>query len=241
MRLQQDLREADAASAERARLARSSGWRFVVNAFLAIVTLTLVVALASVLGVRSSSVVAGDPTGDPSTPLTITGVSLVQGGIDGGSVHVAATQRDMVVAFPPSPLWRTSPRACSADIVGVLDWQGTATWLGPRAGHSDVVAGDPSSRARRRGLGDIAVGRFISFGPSDSSSGVAPGGNIESGMALVRPGPRRYFLAYYPGRNSTRRGLRQTSTTRDRRHADRLRLPAAARRLESSSCSESSD
>jgi len=203
MRLQQDLREAEAASSDRSRLARASGWRFVVSAFLVLIVLSLLVALASVLGVRSSPIVAGDPTSDPASPLTISGVSVVQGAIDGVDVHVGATQRTMIMAFAPSALWHSSARQCQADVFGVIDWHGQTTWIGQQAGHSDMIAGDPSSTsAYVAGLGSYCgVGRFSTAdGGVTWSAGVLPGGAAESPAWLAFDPARAYLLlAYYPG------------------------------------------
>jgi hypothetical protein len=202
MRLQQDLRGAEVASAERTRLARASGWRFVFNAFLALVVLSLLVALASVLGVRSSPIVAGDPTSDPASPLTISGLSLVQGSIDGVDVHVGSTQRTMIVAFAPSPLWHSSDKQCQADVFGVIDWHGQTTWIGQQAGHTDLIAGDPSSAsAYVAGLGAYCgVGRFATAdGGVTWSAGALPGGAAENPAWLSFDPARAHALfAYYP-------------------------------------------
>ena len=203
MRLEQDLREADAAAAERARLARRSGWGFVFNAFLAIVVLTLVVALASILGIRSSPAAAGDPTSDPATPLTISTVAVVQGAIDGPDVRVGATQSSLIAAFAPSPLWRISPRQCNADVVGIIDWRAQATWIGPHAGHPDSIAGDPSSTsAYVSGLGPYCqAGRFASLdGGLTWSGGALPGdGTASPAWLAFDPTQAHLLLAYYPG------------------------------------------
>ena len=204
MRLQQDLTEADAAASERVRLTRSAGWRFVFNAFLAIVVLTLVVALFSIVGVRSSPVAAGDPTSDPATPLTISSIAVVQRGIDGPDVLVGATQRSFVAAFAASPLWRVSSRQCNADVVGVLDWQGQATWIGQHAGHADSIVGDPSSMsAYVPGLGPYCqAGRFTSLdGGSTWAAGTLPANAATSPSWLSFDPTRAHFLlAYYPGK-----------------------------------------
>jgi hypothetical protein len=217
MRLQQDLREAEVASVERTRLARVSGWRFAFNAFLVLIVLSLLIALASVLGVRSSPIVAGDPTSDPASPLTISGVSLVQGSIDGVDVHVGATQGTMIVAFAPSPLWHSSDRQCQADIFGVIDWRGQTTWIGQRAGHTDFIAGDPSSAsAYVAGLGAYCgIGRFATAdGGVTWSAGALPGGAAENPAWLsFDPARAHELLAYYPGTlyTSTNSGASWTS------------------------------
>ncbi len=202
LRLQQDLREAEAAAGERARLARRAGWRFVVNAFLAIVVVAMVVSLASILGVRSSPVAAGDPTSDPASPLTISGLSPVDAAVGGGEVHVVSTQRSFIVAFPASPQWRLSPRECDADIFGVLDWTGQATWIGQHAGHAVAIAGDPSSMsAYVSGLGQYCeAGRFASLDGGLTWSGGPLPGDGTTGPTWLSFDPRRahLLLAYSP-------------------------------------------
>jgi hypothetical protein len=145
LQLDEDRRLVEAVRPVRTGPRRRSGWGFAFNAGLTLIVLTLVVALVSIVGVRSSAVAGGDPVGDPSSPLTISRVTLLQGGIDGGAAHVAGTQRSLVAAFPPSPLWQTDPRSCSADVFGAVDWLGQPTWVGARAGHADSVVGDPAS------------------------------------------------------------------------------------------------
>jgi hypothetical protein len=203
MRLQQDLGEADAAATQRARLVRASGWRFVFNAFLAVVVLSLVVAVASTVNLRSSAVVAGDPTGDPAMPLTITTVAPIQAAIGSSYVHVGATQRSMIVAFAPSASWRLSSRECQADVVGVVDWLGQTTWIGQQAGHIGTIVGDPSSsNAYVAGLGSYCeVGRFVSGdGGTTWSAGSLPGGQADVPAWLAfDPASAHTLLAYYPG------------------------------------------
>jgi len=203
LRLQQDYREGETAASERALRTRASGWGFAINAFLAFAALTLVVALASTVDVRASSVTSGDPMSDPTSPLTISSMSLVQGGIEGGDVHVGATQQTLIVEFPPSPLWHLSSKDCQADVLGVIDWQGQTTWVGGRAGHADAIVGDPSSpSAFVVGPGSYCeLGRFISTdGGSTWSAGALPGGST-SGPAWLAfdPSHTHNLLVYYPG------------------------------------------
>ena len=204
LRLAQDYREAETARGEVTRRRRDTGWGFVFNAFLALVVLTLVVALASTVDLRASSVASGDPVGDPASPLAISDVTLVQGGIDGEAVHVGATQRTLIAAFAASPLWHASSKDCLADIVGVIDWQGEATWVGARAGHADAIVGDPSSTsAFVTGPGSYCeLGRFISAdGGSTWSAGSLPGNADASPTWLAfDPTQAHMLLAYYPGR-----------------------------------------
>lgn len=182
---------------------RFSGWAFPVNFLLAIMVLTLTVALASVNGVRVSGATTGDPTSDPASPLTISGVSLVEGAIAGDAVHVGATQRTLIVSFAASPIWHASERSCLADVVGVIDWRNQATWIGAQAGHVATIAGDPSTMsAYVPGLGSYCEpGRFSSLdGGTTWAPGSLPGTAVsEPAWLAFDPGRPRTLLAYYPG------------------------------------------
>ena len=167
LRLQRSLYEAEVAAAERDEIARASGWGFVFNAFLVVVVLTLTVVLASVLNLRGSPAASADPLGDPSTPLTIDGVAVVQGGVDGPDVHVAATQNSFVAAFEASAGWHVSPQQCLAGVVGVIDYSGQPEWLGERAGHVQAIAGDPSSA----GVYAAGLGQYCQLGRYSSADG----------------------------------------------------------------------
>jgi len=164
LRLQRSLYEAEVAAAERDEIARASGWAFVVNAFLVIVVLTLIVAVTSVSDLRGNPAANADPMGDPSTPLTIDTVSVVQGGVDGPDVHVAATWTSFVATFEASAGWHMSPQQCRADVIGVIDSSGQPEWLGEPAGHVQAIAGDPSSAGvYAAGLGEYCqLGRYSS-------------------------------------------------------------------------------
>lgn len=203
MRLQQDHREAETAAAAGGSRSLTSGWGFAINSFLALTILTLVIALASTVDVRASVAASGDPTGDPATPLTIAGIAPVQGGIEGGAVHVGATQRTLIFGFPPSPLWRQSSRDCQADVIGVIDWQGQTNWVGARAGHADAIAGDPSSQsAYVAGPGSYCeAGQSISVdGGATWSAGPLPGAAASSPAWIAfDPAHAHRLLAYYPG------------------------------------------
>jgi hypothetical protein len=203
LRLQQTGRDLETAAAQRARSAPKIGWSFPINAFLVVLVLTLVVALASVVDLRSSTVVGGDPTSDPPTPLIISSVSVLQGGIDGDAVHVGATQRTLIVAFAASPQWHEAAGQCRADIVGSVDWQGNTTWVGAQAGHADAIVGDPSSSAAVvAGPGAFCeVGRFVSSdGGLTWSSGSLPGGATSGPTWLsFDPTQPQTLLAFYPG------------------------------------------
>jgi hypothetical protein len=203
MRLQQDYRESEVAAAASSRRSRGWGPSFAINAFLALTTLTLLVALASNVDIRASAAASADPTGDPIAPLTITGVSPVQGGIDGGAVHVGATQQTLIVGFPPSPLWHQSSKDCQADVVGVIDWQGQTSWIGARAGHAEAIAGDPSSpSAYVSGPGSYCqLGQFVSIdGGATWSAGPLPGAATSSPAWIAfDPAHAHRLLAYYPG------------------------------------------
>ena len=167
LRLQRSLHEAEATAAERDRIARASGWSFVFNAFMVVVVLTLVVVVASVLDLRGSPAASADPVGDPSTPLTIDAVSVIQGGVDGPDVHVAATQTSFVAAYEASAGWHVSPQQCLADVVGVIDSFGQPQWLGERAGHVQAIAGDPSSE----GVYAAGPGEYCQLGRHSSADG----------------------------------------------------------------------
>jgi hypothetical protein len=182
---------------------RFSGWAFPVNFLLAVTVLTLTVALASVHGVRVSGATTGDPTGDPVSPLTISGVSLIEGDIAGDAVHVGATQRTLIVSFAASAGWHASTRSCLADVVGVINWQNQATWIGAQAGHVATIAGDPSSMsAYVPGLGSYCEpGRFSSLdGGTTWAPGSLPGTAVsEPAWLAFDPGRPGILLAYYPG------------------------------------------
>ena len=182
---------------------RVSGWVFAINVFLGILVLTLGVAVASVVNLRASVAVAGDATSDPAMPLTISGVSLVEGAIDGESVHVAATQRTLIVSFAASALWHSSPRNCLSDIVGAIDWQGQATWIGERAGHVDAVTGDLASmNAYVGGLGSYCEpGRYSSLdgGLTWSSGPLAGAETTRPKWLAFDPTRPSTLLAFYPG------------------------------------------
>ena len=200
LRLAQGGRDAEARAAVAARPAGANGWGFAFNTFMAMLVLTLVVALASVVNVRSSSVAGADPTSDPSSPLTITGVSILQAGIAGEGVHAGSTQRTLIVSFAPAAIWHASSRDCLADVVGVVDWQGQTSWVGARAGHVESIAGDPSSpNAYVAGLGDYCdLGRFSSNdGGSTWSQGTLPGdGSSPPAWQAFDPAHPGALLAY---------------------------------------------
>jgi len=204
MRLAQANRDAEARAAVAVRPTAANGWGFVFNTFLVMLVLTLVVALASVVNVRSSPVAGADPTSDPSSPLTITGVSMLQGSIDGPGVHVGSTQRTLVVSFAPAAVWHPASRDCLADVVGVVDWQGQATWLGAHAGHVESIAGDPlSPSVFAAGLGSYCEsGRFSSGdGGTTWSQGSLPGdGSSQPAWSAFDPSHPGMLLAY-DGRN----------------------------------------
>jgi hypothetical protein len=145
LRLQRSLHEAETAAAERDQVARANGWGFAINTFLAILVLTIVVALASVTDLRASRGAAANPIGGPTTPLTITSVSVSQDGIGGPGVHVAATRDSLIATFGGSTDWHPEARQCLADVTGVINSSGQAQWLGEQAGHVEAIAGDPSS------------------------------------------------------------------------------------------------
>gem|GEM_PF-1681309 len=202
LRLQQEDRDAEAAS-ERSGEARPTGWGFVLNTFMALVVLVLVLALASVINVRSSAVVNADPTSDPTSPLTISAVTTIQVGIDNGDVQVGSTQRTLLAAFAPSAQWHLSAQQCLADVFGTIDWRGNATWGGQPAGHADFIAGDPSSpSAYVAGEGSYCeVGQHVSLdGGATWSAGSLPGDPGSSPTWIgFDPAHAHTLLVYYPG------------------------------------------
>jgi hypothetical protein len=204
MRLQEDEDRAiasdTAAAARDARRRRRLHWSFGVNTILGLTALILVIALASVVDVRASAVASADPTRDPSSPLTIADVAVVQQGIDGSAVHVGATQRTLIATFAASPLWHASDRQCLADVVGTINWDGSASWVGQRAGHVESIAGDPSSMSAVI----TGLGSYCQFGQSLSadggvtwSSGAQPG-SLGSGPSWLAfdPSHAHTILAY---------------------------------------------
>ena len=193
LRLQRSLFEADTAAAEREESARASGWGFVFNAFMVVVVLSLVVAAASVLDLRGSPAASADPMGDPSVPLTIVGVAVVQNGIDGPDVHVAATQNTFVATFEASAGWHVSPQECLADEIGVMDPAGAPQWLGPRAGHVEAIAGDPSSA----GVYAAGPGPYCQLGRYSSGDG---GGTWSPGPLPAGAAASPSWLAFDPAR-----------------------------------------
>ena len=211
MRLQQDDDQLGAAEAKvaavRARRRRRSGWAFGLNAFLGLAVLTMAIALASVVDVRASVIASADPTGDPASPLTIVDVAVVQGNIAGPDIHVGATQRTLIATFPSSPVWHASDRQCLADVVGTINWDGTASWLGQRAGHVDTLVGDPSSlSAYAAGLGSYCQnGLSVSFdGGVTWSPGPLPGDSASGPTWLAfDPARAHTLLAYKAGALST--------------------------------------
>ncbi len=211
MRLQQDQDRAGAAEiaavAGRTRRQRRSGWAFGFNVFLGLAVIILAIALASVVDVRASSVASADPTGDPALPLTISDVAVVQRNIEGPGIHVAATQRTFIAAFPAAPLWHTSDRQCLADVVGTINWDGSASWVGQRAGHVETLAGDPSSMsAYIAGPGTYCqLGQYVSSnGGVTWSAGPLPGNPASSPTWLAfDPARAHTLLAYAAGTLST--------------------------------------
>jgi hypothetical protein len=155
LRLQRSLYEAETAAATRERTAGASGWGFAINAFLVILLLVCVVALLSVIDLRSGSGAGVKPAGGPTTPITITSVAPVRTGIDGPGVHVAATDNSLIASFEGSSEWHPAPQQCLADVTGIIDATGQAQWLGQSAGHVESIAGDAASgRVYASGLGD---------------------------------------------------------------------------------------
>jgi hypothetical protein len=179
MRLQRGLSDAETAAAQRDESARASGWGFAINTFLAVLVLTIAVALLSVTDLRASRQAAPYPLGGPTSPLTITSVSVLQSGIDGPGVHVAATNDSLVATFEGSSDWHPEARQCLPDVTGVVNSTGQAQWLGAQAGHVESIAGDPlSGSVYAAGLGAYCdLGRHSSGdGGSTWAAGPLPPG-----------------------------------------------------------------
>ena len=194
--LQRSLIEAEDAAAERDKAAEVSGWSFVINGFLALLVLSLVVGVGSVLTMRSSPAAGADPVGDPSSPLTMTTVVTVQRNIDSPNVHVAATQKALLATFGSLTDWHLSDQQCRADVIGLVDPAGQAQWLGQRVGHVESIAGDPySPSAYASGPGPYCqLGQYSTGdGGQTWSEGSLPAG------ATTSPG----WLAFDPGRAGT--------------------------------------
>lgn len=206
MLLQQDqdlaLASEAAAADSHAREQRRLGWAFGLNTMLVLMALILVIALASVVDVRASAVAIADPTRDPASPLTISDVSVVQQGIDGPALHVGSTQRTLIATFAASPIWHASDRQCLADVVGTINWDGTASWVGQRAGHVEILAGDPSSAsAYIAGPGSYCeFGQYVSSdGGVTWSSGSPTGGPAGPIWVAFDPAQPHTILAYAAG------------------------------------------
>jgi len=167
MRLQRGLSDAETAAAQRDASARASGWGFAINTFLAVLVLTIAVALLSVTDLRASRQAAPYPLGGPTSPLTITSVSVLQSGIDGPGVHVAATNDSLVATFEGSSDWHPEARQCLPDVTGVVNSTGQAQWLGAQAGHVESIAGDPMSGS----VYAAGLGAYCDLGRHSSGDG----------------------------------------------------------------------
>lgn len=167
MRLQRGLSDAETAATQRDEIAQASGWGFAINTFLAVLVLTIAVALLSVTDLRASRETAAYPLGGPTSPLTITSVSVLQSGIDGSGVHVAATSDSLVATFEGSSDWHPEARQCLPDVTGVINSTGQAQWLGTQAGHVESIAGDPSSGS----VFAAGLGAYCDLGRHSSGDG----------------------------------------------------------------------
>jgi hypothetical protein len=179
LRLQLSLFEAETASSRRDRVAGASGWGFAINAFLVILMLVCLVAVLSVIDLRTGSVADVKPAGGPTTPITITSVAPVRTGIDGPGAHVAATASSLFATFEGSSEWHPAPQQCLADVTGIIDSTGQAQWLGESAGHVESIAGDAASgRMYASGLGDYCQpgGRTSADGGSTWTGDSLPAG-----------------------------------------------------------------
>jgi hypothetical protein len=152
-----------------------TSWGFVVNASLVFLVVILAVSAASVMSLRASPAASADPLGDPAVPLTIKSVSVVQFGLGGRDIHVAATETVFAASFMPPASWHLSPSECLADVLSPIDAWGDQQWLGERAGTVATLAGDPSSErlyatgtdqsCRSGRFSSVNGGSTWSFGP----------------------------------------------------------------------------
>ena len=196
LRLQRGLSDAETAAARRDEAARASGWGFAINTFLAVLVLTIAVALLSVTDLRASRGAAAYPLGGPTSPLTINTVSVLQSGIDGPGVHAASTRDSLVATFEGSSDWHPEARQCLPDVTGVINSTGQAQWIGSQAGHVESVAGDPSSVS----VYAAGLGAYCDLGHRSSGDGGSTwtGGPLPPG-ATVSPA----WLAFDPAQSGT--------------------------------------
>ena len=196
MRLQRGLSDAETAAAQRHASARASGWGFAINTFLAVLVLTIAVALLSVTDLRASRQAVPYPLGGPTSPLTITSVSVLQSGIDGPGVHVAATNDSLVATFEGSSDWHPEARQCLPDVTGVVDSTGQAQWLGAQAGHVESIAGDPLSGS----VYAAGLGAYCDLGRHSSGDGgnTWAAGPLPPGATVSPP-----WLAFDPAQSGT--------------------------------------
>jgi hypothetical protein len=202
--LQRGLSDLETAVARRDEAARASGWGFAINTFLAVLVLTIAVALLSVTDLRASRGAAAYPLGGPTSPLTITSVSVLQSGIDGPGVHAAATSDSLVATFEGSSDWHPEARQCLPDVTGVIDSTGQAQWLGSQAGHVESIAGDPSSGS----VYAAGLGAYCDPGHHSSGDGgntwaagpLPPGATISPAWLAFDPAQSGTLLAAGDGR-----------------------------------------
>jgi hypothetical protein len=109
---------------------------------------------------------------------------------------VGATQRTLIAAFAASPLWHASDSQCLADVVGTINWDGAASWVGQRAGHVESLAGDPSSMSAYV----AGPGSYCQLGQYVSSDG---GVTWNAGSLPGSPASGPTWLAFDPARSHT--------------------------------------
>jgi len=216
LQIDDDRRIAEAARVEQRSRPRGTGRAFVIRIVSAVSVLALVLALIGLAHYKASPALDGSPAPFPRVPLQISGVSLIQAGINGGPVHVGGTQTSLVAAFPPDPVWEIAARGCQSDILAVIDSNGQPTWTGAHAGHTGSVVGDPSSQgAYVAGIGTdcLPTGYFSADGGLTWSAEALPAGltSLPSWLAFD-PSSADTLLLYSAGNiyNSPNAGLTWT-------------------------------
>ena len=183
LRLNRSLAEAESAAERRASRDRAAGWRFAVNAFMLVVAGTVALAFVSVTDLRAAAQATAGPISGPTTPLTITSVSVVQGEVGGTGAHVAASGMTLVLAYQGPAVWHASARQCLPDVAGTIDLSGNARWPGSPAGHVQSMAADPAAgNVYAAGLGEYCDpgARVSTNGGATWTDGSLPPGSAGS-------------------------------------------------------------